>query len=185
MPRPRRRQRATPGFKWEGNRLVPLSTTTWNEGTQDWDINGPNSTPVAVGESSQDGTTGTVSTVPPKENDDYVAPEAEAEAEAEPEAEARPTDPNYGAPDPSQPHWSDTSQVGGGGHENAPGTTPVTILTEQPSEDPEDSENPLSNRLLQSNNSSVGGGYGKSRKREISRGQMNLTSGRNRSILTS
>ena len=33
--------------------------------------------------------------------------------------------------------------------------------------------------------SSIGGGYGKQRKREISRGQMNLTQGRNRSLLTS
>jgi hypothetical protein len=34
-----RPRRATPGFKWEGNKLVPLSTTKWNDETQDWDIN--------------------------------------------------------------------------------------------------------------------------------------------------
>ena len=33
--------------------------------------------------------------------------------------------------------------------------------------------------------SSVGGGYGKSRKRDISRKQMNLTQGKTRSLLTS
>jgi hypothetical protein len=36
-----------------------------------------------------------------------------------------------------------------------------------------------------SSSKSVGGGYGKKRKGEESRGQMNLTAGRNRSILTS
>ena len=45
--------------------------------------------------------------------------------------------------------------------------------------------NELAGGSLMAGSSSEGGGYGKKRKAEQSRGQMNLTSGRNRSILTS
>jgi hypothetical protein len=37
-----RRPRATPeGFKWQGNKLVPLEGTTFNEETQEWEVGQP------------------------------------------------------------------------------------------------------------------------------------------------
>jgi hypothetical protein len=126
----------------------------------------PNTTTaVAIGQSSQDGTTGTPSTVPPKKNDDrdtdgdgVVSPQEREDAWAlNPKNPNSVNHPDYVAPEaePEQnPHWSDTSQVGGGGHENAPGTTPVpSIITggdsgtdddsgATPTYTPKDPENP-------------------------------------------
>jgi len=134
-----RPRRATPGFKWEGNKLVPLSTTKWNDETQDWDINpdesdladdeipkkdddhslitgGATSTEFGTEHTGgvQSGATGSTG-LSLKERQALLRGEKIYRDGVEIDKDGRPV---YQGDAPS-------TEVGGGGHDNAPGATPV------------------------------------------------------------
>jgi len=89
MAKPRR---TPPGFKWQGNKLVPLGGTVYNKATEDWDI----------------------ATNPPEKETQNQSIITGSDTQDK------------------DPHWSDTSQVGGGGHENAPSSSERIVKEPQP-----------------------------------------------------
>lgn len=173
----RSRPRRTPeGFHYVGNRLVPNEGTTYNEETESWDTNPTEPQKSILTSKEPEGR--------PEEEwgggygfDDDGGGSESSGGSGQPDIDQNDEDEN--------PHWS-SPEVGGGGIESSPG------IEETPSFDEtiklhkeEQLATALSNRDADMAGKSVGGGYGKKRKAEVSRGQMNLTSGSNRSILTS
>ena len=172
-----RRPRATPeGFKWQGNKLVPLEGTTFNEETQEWEVGKKQSGNDWGMEDPLEGSGSDIMDMDPNSPEFAVAVQADTDA-------GPPTLPG----EVDESGWS----------------SDFTDSGQQTSSDPEDTDEEeteeagyipegIGQSLLSpsgssgsNRSSSIGGGYGKKRIAQQSRGQMNLTSGSNRSILTS
>ena len=173
----RRRRKATPGFEYVGNKLVPLEGTIYNDETEEWEIS---SEQQDLADSYASGEIPRHEEIPVDiHGQDYYNWEGYNAQQEEP----TPTDPS------SDPHWSEF-----GPDTLAPDETPVPTF-QQTVWDHKDEEwetalrerdEDMKKRSLLSGGKSEGrsGGYGKKRIAEQSRRQMNLTGSSRSSLIT-